>query len=218
MGLKPVVDFLKELSKNNNKEWFDEHRTAYQGHRVEFLGLVQVLIDGIAMFDPSLTGVDPKKCVFRINRDIRFSKDKTPYKTNFGALMGDQGKKSEGTGFYVHLAPGHNFVGGGMYKPLPDMLAKIRQEIDYNPKDLMAVIDTENFKSTFGKIQGEQLKTAPKGYPKDHPFIDLLRYKSFYVLKEFSDEEVAAQGFVEEALVVCQKAAKFNEFLRNAIN
>ncbi len=218
MDLKPTIDFLKELKDNNHKEWFDENRKTYEVCRKNFLELTQTLIDGIAQFDAELTGVDAKKCVFRINRDIRFSKDKTPYKTNFGALMGAEGKKTEGTGFYVHIAPDHNFVGGGIYKPPTDKLAAIRQEIDYNPDALSNLINSKDFKETFGEIQGEKLQTAPKGYAKDHPHIDLLRFKSFYVLKEFSDKELNAEGFVETALETYKKASKFNEYLKVALD
>ncbi|PIB36809.1 hypothetical protein BFP72_16075 [Reichenbachiella sp. 5M10] len=218
MGLSGVIEFLTELSHNNNKEWFDANRKRYEACRATFISLVGELIEGIAAFDPSVIGVDPRKCVFRINRDIRFAKDKTPYKTNFGALIGEQGKKTEGTGYYIHIAPGHHFIGGGMYKPQPDSLANIRQEIDYNGASLKEILDEPDFKQTFGQVRGEQLKTAPKGYPKDHPMIEILRYKSFYVLREMSEGELTAKNFVEEAVRTYAKAGKFNQFLKNAIN
>ncbi|MFY0626090.1 MAG: DUF2461 domain-containing protein [Reichenbachiella sp.] len=218
MDLKPTLNFLKELKSNNSKEWFDENRKTYEACRKTFIELTQEIIDGIAKFDADLTDVDAKKCVFRINRDIRFSKDKTPYKTNFGALMGADGKKSEGTGYYIHLAEDFNFVGGGMYMPQPDKLAAIRQEIDYNPDAINKLIQSKDFKDTFGSIQGDALKTAPKGYPKDHPNIELLRLKSFYVLKEFKDKEVTSDGFIKEALTTYKKALAFNDYLKVAIS
>ncbi len=218
MELKPSLNFLAELKENNNKEWFDENRRTYEGCRAQMLELIQELIEGIAAFDPSLTAVEAKQCIFRINRDIRFSKDKTPYKTNFGALMGAAGRKTEGTGYYIHIAPGQVFTGGGIYKPQPEMLSKIRQEIDYNSKDLLKIIEAPEFKNRFGEIQGEQLKTAPKGYPKDHPFIHLLRYKSYYVLEEYSDENACQETFVKKALESYQAAFSFNSFLKDAIN
>lgn len=218
MDLKPTIKFLKELSANNNKEWFDTNRKIYESCRKDFLSLIGNIIEEIAKFDPELTDVDPKKCVFRINRDIRFSKDKTPYKTNFGALMGANGKKTEGTGFYMHLAPGQNFAGGGIYMPPPETLAAIRQEIDYNPDALNKLLDTKDFKETFGEIRGDRLKTAPKGYPKDHANIELLRLKSFYVVKEFSEEEVVASGFFEALISAYKKAHEFNKYLKLAIS
>ncbi|MCV9388105.1 DUF2461 domain-containing protein [Reichenbachiella ulvae] len=218
MELKPSLDFLTRLKENNNKVWFDENRKEYESCRAQILEIVQKLIEGIASFDPSLTAVEAKQCIFRINRDIRFSKDKTPYKTNFGALMGAAGRKTEGTGYYFHVAPGHVFTGGGIYKPQPDMLAKIRQEIDYNSADLVKVIEAPGFKERFGEIQGEQLKTAPKGYPKDHPFIHLLRYKSYYVLEEYSDKNACSENFIKKALESYKEAFSFNQFLNDAIN
>lgn len=218
MDLKPTIQFLKDLSSNNNKEWFDANRKTYESSRKEFLKLVGNVIEELAKFDPELTGVDPKKCVFRINRDIRFSKDKTPYKTNFGALMGANGKKTEGTGFYLHLAPGQNFAGGGIYMPPPETLAAIRQEIDYNPDVLNKLLATKDFQETFGEIRGDQLKTAPKGYPKDHPNIELLRFKSFYVIKEFGEAELTDSDFFEALISTYKKAHEFNKYLKLAIS
>ena len=218
MDLKPTIDFLTNLSANNNKEWFDDNRKTYEACRKDFLALVTSIIEELAKFDPELTGVDAKKCVFRINRDIRFSNDKTPYKTNFGALMGSNGKKTEGTGYYMHLAPGQNFAGGGIYMPKPEMLAAIRQEIDYNPDKLNELLANKDFKETFGEIRGDKVKTAPKGYPKNHPNIDLLRYKSFYVVKEFSEKEISSDGIFKDLISTYQKAFEFNKYLKEAIS
>lgn len=218
MDLNPTIKFLNELSANNNKDWFDANRKTYESCRKDFITLVSSIIGEIAKFDPELTDVDPKKCIFRINRDIRFSKDKTPYKTNFGALMGANGKKTEGTGFYIHLAPGQNFAGGGIYMPPPETLAAIRQEIDYNPEALQQLLGTKDFQETFGEIRGDKLKTAPKGYPKDHPNIELLRLKSFYVIKEFSEKEMVADGFFDSLVSTYEKAHTFNQYLKEAIS
>lgn len=218
MDLKTTVKFLKELSANNNKEWFDANRKTYEACRKDFLALVDSIIAEIAKFDPELTGVDAKKCAFRINRDIRFSKDKTPYKTNFGALMGANGKKTEGTGYYVHIAPGQNFAGGGIYMPPPDVLAAIRQEIDYNPDALNKLVNSNDFKETFGEIRGDKLKTAPKGYPKDHENIELLRLKSFYVVKDYSEKDLTADGFFKDLISTYKKAHEFNKYLKEAIS
>lgn len=218
MDLKPTLNFLADLAKNNNRDWFQEHKKTYDASKKSVLEIIQNLIDEIAKFDPSLDGVEAKSCLFRINRDIRFSKDKSPYKTNFGALMGSAGKKTEGTGYYFHIMPGQNFIGGGIYMPPAEKLAAIRQEIDYNPDALVKLIESKDFKDTFGKIQGEALKTAPKGYPKDHPHIELLRFKSYYVLKEFTDKEVVADTFTKEAVKTLKKAYQFNQYLNQAMD
>jgi uncharacterized protein (TIGR02453 family) len=215
--LESILPFLSELSVNNTKDWVDENRKRYENCRKTFLQLVEKVIEDLSQFDEELSGVDPKKCVFRINRDIRFSKDKTPYKTNFGALIGPQGKKTEGTGFYLHLSPGQNFGGGGIYKPTPEALAKIRQEIDYNPDGLNKILQSQDFKNTFGSIQGDQLKTAPKGYPKDHPNIDLLRFKSYYVIHQFEDGIVNDGSFYTSLIENYKKASAINGYLKTAI-
>ena len=217
MDLNTPLNFLKELSNNNNKEWFEANRKTYNNARKIILKLSQDLIDGISQFDSELEGIESKNCIYRINRDIRFSKDKTPYKTNFGAHMGRNGKKTIGTGYYFHLAPGNNFVGGGIYMPAPEMLASIRQEIDYNPSELLKITESKEFIENFGQIRGESLKTAPKGYPKDHDNIELLRLKSFYVLKEFSDKEVVDYKFSTKAIQTLMHVKKFNDYLSMAI-
>lgn len=218
MELNNTLLFLEELSNNNNKEWFDDNRKRYQNLRVEFIEFVQSLIDGISSFDASLTGVDPKKCIFRINRDVRFSNDKSPYKTNFGALLGSLGKKTEGSGYYIHLQPGNSFLGGGIYQPNPANLASIRQEIDYNAQSLRNLLDSDSFQEMFGSIQGNKVKTAPKGYSKDHPAINLLRLKNFYVIRNFSDSNVCASTFHTEALNTYREAQKFNDFINHALS
>lgn len=218
MELIGTLNFLTTLKKNNYKEWFDENRKIYQSLRVNFLELVQSIIEDISEFDENLSGVESKKCVFRINRDIRFSKDKTPYKSNFGALMGDKGRKSKGTSYYIHIEPGNSFIGGGVYMPSPDRLAAIRQEIDYNAVDLKKIINTKEFNDTFGEIKGEALKTTPKGYSKDHTDIELLRLKSFYVIKYFDDKLLKSNDFYKELISTYKKVKKFNKFLNHALS
>lgn len=218
MDLNAPVQFLKQLEGNNTKEWFDENRKTYEDCRKTFLGLTQQLIDGISSFDAALEGLEPKACIYRINRDIRFSKDKTPYKTNFGAHLGSAGRKTEGAGYYIHISPHHNFIGGGIYMPDAEKLAAIRQEIDYNPDELVNLLESDTFKSTFGEIRGDALKTAPKGYPKDHPHIKLLRLKSFYILRDFSDEEFLSDDFVSMATETFREVKKFNDYLEMAFS
>ncbi len=216
--MQEILNFLSDLQQNNRKEWMDEHRPTYQAARKQFLWFVTEMIEKIAAFDPSITGLLAKDCTFRINRDIRFSKDKSPYKTNMGAFIAQGGKKTKGAGYYVHLQPGNCFLGGGIYMPQAEELAKIRQEIDYNAHHLIEILEKPEFKKTFGGLRGEQLKTAPKGYPKDHEHIELLRFKSFTVFTEFTDSKVTDADFTEWLANQFKIMQPLNIFLNTAID
>ncbi|MGB3181559.1 MAG: DUF2461 domain-containing protein [Cyclobacteriaceae bacterium] len=214
-----ILDFLSELEKNNNKEWMDENRPWYEEAREEFKKLIGFLLKEMSAFDEGLRLVTPKDSIFRINRDIRFSKDKSPYKNNFGAFMAEGGKKTEGAGYYLHLQPGNeSFVGGGIYMPPSPLLGRIRQEIDYNASELKKIVEEPDFRSTFGPVKGEKLKTAPKGYPKDHPNIELLRLKSFVVTKSLSDEELKSGNIHEFIARIFEVQKPFNDYLDVAIS
>ncbi len=217
-ALENVLSFLDDLKDNNHKDWMDANKARYNEARNSFKSLVAEVINGIAQFDNNIVGTEAKDCIFRLNRDIRFSRDKSPYKTNFGASISLGGKKSPYAGYYIHIMPGQNFIGGGMYHPEATVLKKIRQEIDYNPNDLQQIIEHKPFKSTFGEIQGEALKTAPKGYPKDHPNIALLKMKSFYFLSEYNDKEIAQEHFVDDAVTKLKTLHPFIQYLNAALD
>jgi uncharacterized protein (TIGR02453 family) len=195
-----LLSFLNDLKAHNTKEWMDANKPRYQKVRKEFHAWVDQLIPLMAEFDPSLTDVTAKDSTFRINRDIRFSKNKDPYKTNMGAAIQEGGKKTMNPTYYLHIEPGKSMLAGGLYMPPADVLGKVRQEIDYNPGELKKIIENKEFKEMFGAISGEALKTAPKGYPKDHPNIELLRFKSYVVMKDLSDNEVLDKSFMENVL------------------
>lgn len=215
--LSRVMKFLSDLDKNNTRDWMQDNKKVYQKAKDEFSEFVSQLISGITEFDPDLTGLEPKQCTFRINRDIRFSKDKSPYKNNFGAYMSKGGKKGEGGGYYIHLQPGESFVGGGIYMPPSDKLAKIRQEIDYNPDPLLAVLADEQFKNYYGGLSGEQLKTAPKGYEKDHTNIELLRFKSFVVFRKISNDQIGSETFANNVVKGFRLLKPLKDYLSVAI-
>ena len=215
--MQEVLSFLSALQKNNSKEWMDANKSDYQSSKKVFLQFVTELIEKTAKFDPTITGLLAKDCVFRINRDIRFSKDKSPYKTNMGAFIARGGKKTKGAGYYVHIQPENCFIGGGIYMPEAAELAKIRQEIDYNASALLEILSEENFKNTFGEMNGARLKTAPKGYPKDHPHIDLLRLKSFTVFTKVPETEVKKDNFLDEVSNKFLTMYAFNNYLNNAV-
>ncbi|MEY4456679.1 MAG: hypothetical protein RLY15_943, partial [Bacteroidota bacterium] len=144
-----TIQFLKALKKNNNKEWFDKNRKIYEQAKADYLNFVTILLNEIQGFDTSLMELQPKQCIFRLNRDVRFSKNKDPYKTNFGASFSKGAKKVQSAGYYFHLEPGENFVGGGLWMPMAPDLNKVRQEIDYCYKEFSSILKKPAFKSTY---------------------------------------------------------------------
>ncbi|WPP52194.1 DUF2461 domain-containing protein [Catalinimonas niigatensis] len=219
MNLQLVFSFLEELAQNNNKEWMDAHRKRYEQAKDEFKDLVTHLLGELSIIDEGLMGLTPKDCIFRVNRDIRFSKDKSPYKNNFGTHMSEGGKKSPNAGYYLHLQPnGESFIGGGMYHPDTDILSKVRQEIDYNASELKKIVSEADFTKYYGSIQGDQLKKAPKGYEADHPNIELLKLKDFIVIHKLSDEEVMHEHFKDRAIAMFKAMTPFVHYLNVAIS
>lgn len=214
--METALKFLKQLAKNNNKEWFDANRKTYDTAKAEFEKIAQAVIDASVKFDKEIAGLEAKKCMFRINKDVRFSKDKSPYKLNMGASISPGGKKSMVAGYYIHIEPGKSFLAGGCYMPMPDQLAAIRQEIDYNGKEFKKILGAKDFKTYFGGIseEGDKLKTAPKGYPKDHPDLDLLQHKHYIVAHDLKDADVLDKNFPVYAAKVFKAMLPFNEFLR----
>lgn len=199
MNFTRQLDFLSALTKNNNREWFLNEQPVYLECRRQFTEFIHRLIEGISSFDRTLGGLETKNCIFRINRDLRFSKDKTPYKTNFSAYLADGGKKSPKAGYYFHLEPGKSFIAGGIWMPPGDILYRIRQEIDYNQEEFTGLINSVSFKKYFDKLEGECLKSVPKGFSANHPLIDTLRLKSFLLTVALPDKKL--QDIEEKELV-----------------
>lgn len=205
-----IFSFLEQLAANNNREWFEQNRPAYEKAKSEVEALVQACILSMDNL-MDLTRCEAKKCLFRIHRDVRFSKNKDPYKSNFAALIGPDGKKSKDVlAIYIHFQPGASFLAAGLYEPDKDQLAKIRQEIDYNGAKFREILNSKEFTAAFGNLKGNQLKTIPKGYSSENPEADLLRFTQFYVMRSFSDAEVYAQDFPQ---VVRKNAALVQPFL-----
>lgn len=216
--MESTLKFLKQLSKNNNKEWFDVHRKTYENNKAEFEGVVKLVIEKIIQFDNKLLGLEAKKCLFRINKDVRFSKDKSPYKINMGASICPGGKKSMIPGYYIHIEPGNSYLAGGCYQPMPEVLATIRQEIDYNSIELKKIIAAKDFKKYFEELsQEDKLKTAPKGYEKTHPEIALLQLKHFIAVHPLKDDEVLHKNFPTHVAKVFKAMYPLNLFLRNCM-
>jgi uncharacterized protein (TIGR02453 family) len=219
MGLnKKTFQFLKDIKKNNDRDWFAANKPRYEEARQDFIAVVDELITTIGKFDPKIASLDAKKAVFRIYKDTRFSKDKTPYKTNMGAhLVAHHEKVHDRAGYYIHIEPGNCFLAGGAYLPPGPWIKAIRQEIDYNAADLKKIINSKSFKSYFGEIEGDKLKTAPRDYPKDHPEIELLKYKSFLAVHKFSEKEILSDDFSKYAGKVFKAIQPFDEFLNRGL-
>ena len=220
MNFDVILAFLKKLARNNDREWFDKNKPKYLEAKEIFDGFVSTLLEEMILFDESLAGQDPKKLTFRIYRDVRFSKDKSPYKKNMSVAFSSVGKGMGKPGYYFQLEPGNkSFVGIGLFQPVPEYLAKIRQEIDYSSDRLTSIFKERKFKSNFTKFWDEDaLKKAPKGYPKDHPHADWLRLKSFIVTHEFKDSEVTDKKFLKKLTDVMRSGKPLNDFLGEAIN
>lgn len=215
---KDTLFFLADLKGNNHKTWFDENRKRYDAIRKDLVKFVGAIIEEISAFDSEIEGIDPSKTLFRINRDIRFSKDKSPYKINLGAhIASKSGKEAGQVGYYLHLEPEGNFMGGGIYMPEAETLRKIREYTDENGAELTRIISDPEFIATFGTLQGERLKGTPKGYSKDHPYADFLSMKDMYVLHKVSDEDIQSGNLLEMAVSVFRTQYPLNTFLRKAI-
>ncbi len=209
----PILDFLDNLSQNNNKGWFDTHRADYETARKEFNDFIDYLIDEFRISD-NLQALSAKDCFTRIYRDIRFTRDKSPYHTNFSAIIAPGGKKSPEQGYYVSIQPhDQSMVAGGLYMPGPQQLERFRQAIDQHAATFKRIIGDKDFVAQFGKIEGERLKTAPKGYDRSHPEIELLQLKQVAVLHHFSDQEILAGDFPEKVIVACRVMKPFLNYL-----
>jgi uncharacterized protein (TIGR02453 family) len=216
---KKLLDFLKELKLNNTKEWFDTNRNRYEELRKQYMVFVSELLNEMKKVEPSLQKLEPKNCVFRINRDIRFSNNKDPYKTNFGCYFNSGGKKINNAGFYIHIEPNNSFMAVGVWQPDNTSLAKIRQEIDYNLKDFKSILSNKKLKENLGEISfNDSLKTAPKGYDKNLEHIKYLCLKSFIITKPITNKELLDSQFQKNAVTAFKTAQAFVSFLNTAID
>lgn len=219
MDFNQILNFLAKLAKNNNRDWFEKNKGTYLEAKENYELFVSKMLEELVKFSPDLGGLNPKKLAFRIYRDVRFSKDKSPYKVNMGAGFSPNGKMEQEPGYYIHIQPGNkSFIAGGMYMPEPGNLAKIRQEIDYNPDKLLKVLNDKKFKKWFSGLDDfDKLKTMPKGYAKDHPHIELLKHKSFITSHAFTDKEVKDKKFLKQVAEACKAMKPLNDYLKDAI-
>jgi len=208
-------EFLQKLKKNNNREWFNEHKTAYQQELQHIENFAEALLAKLNAHDVIETP-SGKKSLYRIYRDTRFSQDKTPYKTHFSGSYKRATKQRRG-GYYFHIEQGNSFVAGGFFAPVPADLKLIRDDIAFDPGPLQKIIKSKGFTSSFGQLEGEQLKTAPKGYAADHEAIDLLRFKQYLLIRRFTDEEVLAASFLEEANKTFKAMRPFFDYMSEVL-
>ncbi|MFN7012827.1 MAG: DUF2461 domain-containing protein [Bacteroidia bacterium] len=212
------IKFLKYLKKNNHKEWMDANRDWYYKIREQLINDIKKTIANISKLDLRFQKLSTKDCMFRINRDIRFSNDKRPYKENLAMYFSLLGKKSSGPGYYIHIEPSNSFFACGCWMPPADVLSKIRQEIDYNGNDFIEILKDKNFKKYFSEIEGEKVKTTPKGYEKDNPMIEYLKLKSYIVTYPFSDKEINDESFLSTSISLIKACRPFHDFLLTAID
>lgn len=216
--MEKVLHFLTRLAANNNREWFEENKPEYVVCRNKILFTTDVLINEIRKFDHNIPLLDAKNCMFRIFRDVRFSHDKRPYKTNFGSFIAKGGRKSECPGYYFHIEPGKSFAGGGLYKPSALPLKALREYIDKNGREFSEVLADKKFNSALPDVYDDRVKTAPKGYSTDHPYIDLLRYRSFAFSVHITDASLIDGSFIEKAVGAFRQVHKVNALMSDALS
>jgi uncharacterized protein (TIGR02453 family) len=212
---KDTLTFLKDLSQDNDRTWFNKHKDRYIAANKNFLSFVQSLIYHVAMFDDAVAGLDAKHCVFRIYRDVRFARDKSPYKINFGATLTGKGNMSGVAGYYLHVQPGRSFLAGGVYMVEKQDLYAIRTKISRSGKEFLRLINNKQFKTYF-QIQGDQLVNVPQGFDKEDPMGDFLKYKQLVLMHSIDDEQILSDDFAVYCARVFKAMVPFNAFLNTA--
>lgn len=208
-----TFNFLKNLSKNNNREWFNDNKGLYTEAQQDVVVLITDLIEEMSVFDEEIAKLDAKNSLFRIYRDTRFSKDKSPCKTNFGASLG-MGKGSQKAGYYLHVEPGKSFLAGGVYQPESAVLKEIRKEISAFGNEFLEVLNHKDFKKYFGELdQGDQLQKVPQGFEKDDKMAEFLKLKNFIVVYHIKDEELLNPNAAKDFAKIYKAMKPLNDFL-----
>lgn len=205
MIAKETLDFLKKLAKNNEREWFQANKKAFDAAQDNMTAFAGYLIGEIGKFDEAVADIDPKSCVFRIYRDVRFSKDKSPYKTNLGAYIAPGGRKSMQPGYYFHLEPRKSFVAGGKHLPDGAELLKIRAAIADNTAEFLKIVEKKSFADRFGRLSGDALKNPPKGFDPEHKAIEYLKLREYMAWTEFRDDKILTSPDFPKQLVKLTK-------------
>lgn len=216
--IKPeTLNFLSTLEINNNREWFIENKQLYLNAKENVENVVNEIISGVSEFDKSVERLEAKNCIFRIYKDTRFSKDKTPYKTNIGASLVEKGPKTlNHAGYYIHLEPGKSFLAGGVYMTEPKNLKSIREKISSEGDEFLKILNKKSFKDLL-ELRGDKLVKVPQGFDKENPMGDYLKFKQFTVFHPLSDEDVLDENFVKNTVKVFKEIYPFNQFLNDGI-
>ncbi|MBK8848251.1 MAG: DUF2461 domain-containing protein [Bacteroidetes bacterium] len=214
---KVTLDFLVKLKKNNNREWFEKNKPTFLLMKSEVESLMEEVLKACSKTDASLKDIDSKKTVFRIYRDVRFSKDKSPYKSHMGAIISKGGKENKTTGFYIHIEPGGSFMAAGAWQPDAPLLKKIRQEIDYNTTDFKKIIANKKFQNYWGELENHRLSNPPKGYDKSHPDIELLKLTSYIFSHKINDAQLTGKTLVKEIADGYKIITPFLQFINTAL-
>lgn len=218
MDFQQIFNFLANLQIYNDRNWFNEHKNEYNEARESFETFINKLIVPLSQLDTSIGTVSAADCMFRIYRDIRFSKDKAPYKTHFSAFIANGGRKTRMAGYYIHLQPDESFLAGGIYAPDPAMLESIRNTIYHNPDEIRGILDNKKFKNLFADISNEEkLKNPPKGYPKDFKEVELIKNKHFVTHHALDNEFFLKENVIERLMEIFRVQYLFNEFLNKAV-
>jgi len=220
MLTKEAIQFIDDLGKNNSTEWMHANKKRYENYKKDYHNFIASVLDAMKPLDSSLDGLEVKNCTFRINRDIRFSKDKSPYKTNIGIWLTTNKLRKNSPGYYIHFEKGNSFIAGGVWCPESDELKRIRKEIAFFYDDLEEIVTNKAFKSAFGSItieEGQVLKTAPKGYDPNHPAIEFLKLKSFTVSQKIDDTLFTEPNFAKKIAEKLILIKPLNNFLSRAL-
>jgi uncharacterized protein (TIGR02453 family) len=212
-----TYSFLRLIKQNNNREWYHANKNIYNEAKSEFEHITEILLHEVTGFDKSLLGLTPKDCIFRIFRDVRFSIDKSPYKTNFGTFLAPGGRKAGNAGYYLHIEPGESFIAGGIHMPPSPVLRAIREDIFEHVEEFKEIVSTAKKKSDLDGFFGEKLSGAPRGFPKDFPDIELLKYKSYGLSKSLSDKEMMAEVSIQNIVSDFKNLHPLLQFINEAI-
>lgn len=216
--MESILTFLRQLAKNNNREWYAAHKDLFLVARDELTSAAEQLIAGISSFDSDIAALKAKDTIYKMHRDTRFTKDKTPYKLNMGSYLAKGGRKSVYAGYYLHIQPEASFLAAGLWEPEMPALNAVRQEIFYNSKGLIKILNNNKFKNKFKALEEHSLKKAPRGYENSHPAIGLIKHTSFIASRTFTDDEVMAPDFIGRCIEDFRDLFPLVQFLNNSIS